>query len=122
MQNPHAVFRKYDMHENSALANEISRVAGHPPLAASLALFVNGRFGWWHRYSHNMLAIQPIIDGMSAKYVAPFVFDPTQPMIESLPDGATLAQVMDMAEGKMTIIEMEYEGCEKCQKITPDIF
>jgi len=68
-----------------------------------------------------MLAIQPIIDEMSAKYVAPFVFDPTQPMIESLPDGATLAQVMDMAEGKMTIIEMQYEGCEKCQKITPEI-
>jgi len=42
-------------------------------------------------------------------------------MIESLPDGANLAEVMEMSEGKMTIIELQYEGCRKCQKITPDI-
>ena len=84
-------------------------------------LFINGHGAYKYNYDNNLEFLQELIDSISPRYVAPFVFDPTQPMIESLPDGATLAQVMDMAEGKMTIIEMEYEGCEKCQKITPDI-
>jgi len=70
------------MHENSALSNEISRVAGHPPLAASLALFVNGRFFWWHRYSPNMLGIQPIIEEMGDMY-----------------EGNTLAQIYSHRSG-----------------------
>ena len=72
-------------------------------------LFINGHGAYKYHYDNNLEFLQELIDSISPRYI--------EPTIESLPDGATLAQVMDMSQGKMTVIYSVYEGCEQCAEV-----